>query len=764
MRKVYSAGLSPYAVELFQVVWDRLTKVSVEYKQVFVAGKEEGHLQGDDGLPCSLDALVMEEIDFLATILKAPAVRSELDKQIQQSNATNGYGFVQDLIGLLVQYSCAPVEEVEMWEADAEIWLTEMNLVTANYTVRGACAELVVRTLFGWLKESLFDAMLYFDKSKGAASWKEKEALLFLLNQALNEADMAMITLPQDLSVRLMEQVSPSLQDPSPYVRGGAQLLLGSFFVVAGDGHVEAGTSAFANAIAASTNDVEDVVKVACFAAFADYLAALPPNAAAPLQRGVFDAAADFIHTHDIKEDFEDSEEVKSALIIAIRDAMLVDTSHLEETSAVDSFFTLASDGATNDNTTIFVLSADCFESIVVAVAARGKETFAKFCSKTVPVLAGAFDVADMTSESNLVNLAAQLVSLLAEYGSQPLPDGFVAAAMPKLQRVLMSATADALVQPATTAVQYMLSKGTGQFVQWKDRHGTSSLEIVLTVINRLLNAPEVDENAAQEVGGLAAAVVEKYGSESLGPYLVDLLRALATRLATAEKIQFIQSLCMVFVSLSTAAPADVVTFLSQLDVSGANGLQVVLTKWLETSVLFAGFDEVRKNIVALSKLFDLQDDRIKQIGVKGDLILENTGRIKTRSQAKLNPDRYTTIPADLKILKLLVDELLSAANATARFTQMGLEDAVSDEEGDADEWEDEPQAIDLGSRAVREELMNFGAEGGNGSPTSSRGHDNEAVEYLAGWFRAKGAEAGFQERFAQLSVEEQEKLKNMLG
>ncbi|RMZ84752.1 hypothetical protein DV737_g1018, partial [Chaetothyriales sp. CBS 132003] len=724
IRHVYSAGLTPYSVDLFQVFWDRLNAVVPEYMQFFVTGQEQGNLQGDDGLPCSLDALVMEEIDFFSTLLKAPPVRTELDKQLQHGT------FVQDLIRVLAQYSCVPDEGAEMWEADPEIYLTEMSLVSTNYTARSACADLVTRALYAWLKEGLFEAMLLFDPSKTSTSWKEKEAFLFLLNQTLNEADMASAILSQGLVSRLMEQASTSLQDSNPYVRAGAQLVLGSLFIVAGDEFVDAGASAFANAITYATNDESDAVKVACFSAFPDYIQALPARASVPLQRGAIDAVAEFIHSHDIKEDFEDAEEIKSSLIIAVRDAMMIDTLTLDQTSAIDSFFILASNGATTDNTTIFHLSTESFESIVESVASHGEETFSRFCSRTLPVLTGAFDVADMTEESNLTNLAAELVSVLAEFGCQPLPDGFVAGLMPKLQRVLMTATVDSLVQPATRAVQYMLSKGTDQFVKWKDQSGTSSLEVVLTIINRLLHAPEVDENAAQEVGGLASAVVEKYGPDALGPYLVELLRALATRLATAERIQFIQSLCMVFVSLSTTTAADVVTFLSQLDINGQKGVQVVLTKWLENSVLFAGFEDVRKNIVALSKLFDLQDDRIKQVGVNGDLIVENTGRIKTRSQAKLNPDRYTTIPADLKILKLLVEEL------------------------------DEPAAIDLSSKAVRDELMNFAEQGG----ANDRAHDNEAVEYLAAWFRAKGAEPGFQDRFVLLSVEEQQKLKNLLG
>ena len=76
------------------------------------------------------------------------------------------------------------------------------------------------------------------------------------------------------------------------------------------------------------------------------------------------------------------------------------------------------------------------------------------------------------------------------------------------------------------------------------------------------------------------------------------------------------------------------IDFLSQVNINGENGLNVVLAKWLENSINFAGYAEIRQNVMALSTLYSLGDPRIQQIGVKGDLIQENTGRIKTRSQA----------------------------------------------------------------------------------------------------------------------------------
>lgn len=517
-----------YVLNLFEVIWQELSRIAQEYDSLFIEGDADGRLVGEsDNLPYSLDLLAVEAIDLLQVVLRAPAVRNQLAHQVKQAGASeNGFGWIQELVAILVQFSRVSEEEQGMWDVDVNIYLAEMDSVTANYTPRAACAEVISRTLFDWLKQSLADAMLFFNKQRTspgakAVPSKSQESFLYLLNQALKEFDNNMVKLEAPLVSRLMEQVSGSLQHSSPYVRAGAHFVLGTLFKVCVDGFKDAGATAFANAVSTISADDSDVVKVACFSVIPQYLDSLPRNLTRPLQNGIFDAVAEFIASHDLKEELEESDDVKGALITALRDAILLDTSKIIESSAIDTLLTLASDGATS-----FLLATqveESFEGIAAAMSELGVEQYAKLCSKTIPALSGAFDIGDMTSESALTNLAAELVSKLAEFGTDPLPDGFVAAVMPKLQRILMNATEDSLVQPATTAVTFALKKGTTQFLSWKDQSGTSSLEVVLTIINRLLNAPEIDEQAAQEVGGLASVVVEKYGSDQLGPYLPDL-------------------------------------------------------------------------------------------------------------------------------------------------------------------------------------------------------------------------------------------------
>ena len=104
--------------------------------------------------------------------------------------------------------------------------------------------------------------------------------------------------------------------------------------------------------------------------------------------------------------------------------------------------------------------------------------------------------------------------------------------------------------------------------------------------------------------------------------------------------------------------------------------------------------------MIALTKIYDLNDARIASIQVKGDLIIPpSDGRIMTRSRAKLHPDRYTAVPANLKILKVLIDELQFASGSKQELDAAVLEQLDEAEAGSDDEWEDDPTlALGLGT------------------------------------------------------------------
>jgi hypothetical protein len=192
------------------------------------------------------------------------------------------------------------------------------------------------------------------------------------------------------------------------------------------------------------------------------------------------------------------------------------------------------------------------------------------------------------------LQVAVELLEVLTENGSSPLPEGFVAATFPPLNRLLMESNEGEILRPGAETVKWILAHDAQQVFNWSDGAGRSGLEVCLHIIDRLLK-PSIEDNSASEVGGLAAELVEKAGHERLGPFLPQLLQAVADRLATAQAAAFIQSLILVFARLSLTGASDVVEFLGQIQINGESGLQIVLGKWLENSVHFAGYDVIRQ-------------------------------------------------------------------------------------------------------------------------------------------------------------------------
>lgn len=163
---------------------------------------------------------------------------------------------------------------------------------------------------------------------------------------------------------------------------------------------------------------------------------------------------------------------------------------------------------------------------------------------------------------------------------------------------------------------------------------------------------------------------------------------------------------------------------------------------------------------------------------VKGNLIIPKSDRIMTRSKAKLSntpytpppfntnasspdPDQFTIIPAPLKILKVLIEELLSASGHQTAAAAAAAAAEYGDEEADDDSWEDvHTNVLDLGLGSTKAELMAYGDVQGS----FMRQRDDETQAYLMEFFVRAGREdlAGFNAYYEALGEEEKAKLQEL--
>ncbi|KAF2735470.1 ARM repeat-containing protein [Polyplosphaeria fusca] len=631
IRNVFPAILSPQTPVLFSATWDELSTLQGAYHQMYIQEERQSRLEDGDRLPYTLDFLVLEELDFMQACLRAPPVRSELEQQLQNAQGTEGT-WITEVMKLAVAYAQITTEEEGLWNVDVNIFLSEETSVTANYTPRTACGDLVIKLGEAFNKPTL-EGLLSYTHSlyNSTQSWKAKEAVLYILNQLLSDFQDVDKQVGPDAATGFIDFIRYAMQQPDSFLRARGYLVAGSLTRTSGDALLQVAPSFLEACLQAIPNDDSEVVQVSCIRALQNYLQALPVSVTQPLQNSIITSISTYLHAQDMQE-LAESDDLLVTMVETLRDAILLDTRICLQGTGLDLLFTVASHGANNFQ--LVLLVNETFEEVTNSIATMGQEAYINLCAKVLPSLTGAFDIGNLTEENALTILAADLLSILADHGLEPLPSGFVQTTMPKLSRLLLGSTDEELLKSATVAVKNIISHDHKQLFEWHDESGKGGLEVVLIIIDRLLSS-SVNDNAAGEVGSLAAETVEKAGSERLGPYLPQLLRAVAVRLGTATHAPFIQSLTLVFARLSLVNAGEVVEFLSQLDIDSVNGLQVVLAKWLENSISFAGYDEIRQNVIALSKLYDLKDPRLSQITVKGDLVIPSHGRIMTRSRAR---------------------------------------------------------------------------------------------------------------------------------
>ncbi|KAF1943198.1 ARM repeat-containing protein [Clathrospora elynae] len=749
IRSVFPAILSPQSLVLFQATWQELSMLEPAYTLMYIQEDRQSRLEDADGLPYTLDFLILEELDFMQACLRAPPVRAQLEQELQNQTPENSW--VTQVMKLAVAYAQITTEEEGLWDVDVNIFLSEETSVTANYTPRTACGDLVIK-LGEWLTEPTINGLLTYTRALYSESkgWKAEEAALYILSQLLGDFQDVDKQIGPEAASGYVDFIRYAMQQPDAFLRARGYLVAGSLTRTSGDALQQLATSFLEACLQAIATDASDIVQVSCIRAMQYYLQALPHAITQPLQNNIITAISNYLATQDL-QDLDDSQDLMITLVETLRDAILIDTRICITDNALDILFRVASYQANNFQLTMLVTEA--FEEVTDTIARMGGDAYVQLCARVLPSLTGAFDVGSLTEENALCNFAADLLAVLAEHGPEPLPTGFVATTMPKITRLLLGSTDEELLKSATTAVKNMISHDPQQLFEWRDDTGKTGLEVALIIVSRLLSS--CSDHAAGEVGALAAELVEKAGHERLGPYLEQLLRSVAVRLAEAQQAQFIQSLTLVFARLSLNHASEVVDFLASQDIEGVNGLQVVLAKWLENSISFAGYDEIRQNVIALSKLYDLKDPRLAQVQVQGDLIPNTDGRIMTRSRAKVNPDKFTIVPAPLKILKVLAVELQSASGAPLDTSAAA---DLADDGSENGDWEDEPNPfIDLGSGFSREQLMAFAAE----DPGSGRQRDDETQGFLVDFFKRAAATHGFAEEFAQLTEEEQQRLRD---
>lgn len=152
IRMVFPGLLAAQSPVYFSTIWTELSNIQSAYHEFYIEDERQGRMEDVDGLPYTLDFLVLEELDLIQTLLKAPPVKAELQQQLQnagQSAATTSW--LPEIMKLATSYAQITSEEEGLWDIDVSLFLSEETSVTANYTPRTCSGDLVIK-LGEWLK------------------------------------------------------------------------------------------------------------------------------------------------------------------------------------------------------------------------------------------------------------------------------------------------------------------------------------------------------------------------------------------------------------------------------------------------------------------------------------------------------------------------------------------------------------------------------------------------------------------------------------
>ncbi len=412
IRAVFPQLLLPQSPVLFSATWEELSLLQDNYQYMYVDNDEQGRLEDADGLPYTLDFLVLEELDFLQSCLRAPPVQKELEAQLQQQGGVSGTSWVMDVMKLAVGYAQIPKEEEDLWDIDVNLFLAEETSVTANYTARTACGDLLIK-LGEWLHQGALEGLLAYTQilfANEAATWRTKEASLFLLTQLLSDFLDVEKTVAPEVAGSYLPLIDYAVnQLDEPLFRARSYLIAG--ILVQSIPDVALGL--LDRTIKGVNSDEAEVVKVSCIKSLQGFVKArtVPADRQVPIVASI----SEYLYAKDLT-DLEDADDLLVTLVETLRAAIGIDPriTISGDSGALDLLFVLAKHGAANFQLTMLV--SETFEDVVASLS-HG-DSYTALCAKVLPSLTGAFDVGNMTGDDPLVEVSVLAPTFFARVNS----------------------------------------------------------------------------------------------------------------------------------------------------------------------------------------------------------------------------------------------------------------------------------------------------------------------------------------------------------
>ena len=724
---MFRAQFKSHLPSFMQSSVSNLVSLLPAFRQLYLSNNSDlstpASEEGDDDVACDIPSLACSILDFINE-----ASRGDRCRDLFVSGGTGGKGqeteVLQQLVGLLLVYIDMTVDDEDNWATDADAFIADEDDETLAYSLRIAAADLLGMLIEDFPIPALRSIGQQFhqlvqqanvDRANGDPDWwKVHEGVLTAVG---NNADaISEIVESQSEAKQALDLESIFATIVLPNVGNDAQpFLQGRGFVFASQFATSLPSELAVQFLDAAVNAIESdhaslPVKISAVRTVKNFYRHLPSSVVGPYAPRIVQKLGPLL-TQASEDTLILIIETVQAVVVEETDQGEATTTANVEPAIIGEIVRAALQVWAPNARDIILLSviSDLLESLAGSKQPGVPQVIVQ---QSLPFLAAAIgsslsDQAESSAEgepSAVAETAVELAKSVLDGAHPEALRGAVGVLCPNLFGVLSTSKDRDVLQNGIECLTVLVKKSTQELLDWKDpKTQTPSVDLMLQIIATLLVPTNESESGGLAVGDLIVVLLRKAGAR-IAHVLPELLNAMVQRLATAQTATFSQSLIVPVAYLmhdSDEQAKQIMDLLESIQVvpsadspsaESGNGLEVLCKKWVDNVETFQGFWSQRVSALALAKVLDSRRPFLTSTNVRGDILPDNSGIIRTRSRAKTMPHQYSSVPMFAKIVKVLLKEWSSASRAGPGGAGGNREDGARTPETDDEdgEWDDE--------------------------------------------------------------------------
>uniref|UniRef100_A0A670IHJ4 Importin 9 n=1 Tax=Podarcis muralis TaxID=64176 RepID=A0A670IHJ4_PODMU len=644
--------------QILPIVWNTLTESAALYPFFLNYTEEVEDPVDSDGEVLGFENLVFSIFEFVHALLENHKFKSTVKKALPE------------LIYYIILYMQITEEQIKVWTANPQQFVEDEDDDTFSYTVRIAAQDLLLAVATDFQNESATAlaaaATRHLQEAEQAKNsgaehwWKIHEACMLALGsvKSLITDSVKNGRIHFDMHGFLTNVVLADLNlSVSPFLLGRALWAASRFTVTMSPELIQQ----FLQATVSGLHETQPPsVRISAVRAIWGYCDQLKISESTHVLQPFLPSILDgLIH---LAAQF--SSEVLNLVMETLCIVCTVDPAFTASVENKICPFTIAIFLKYSNDPVVASLAQDIFKELAQIEACQDAMQM-----RLIPTLVSIMQAPADKIPAGLCATSIDILTTVVRNTKPPLSQLLICQAFPAVAQCSLHTDDHATMQNGGECLRAYISVALEQIAQWHDEQGHNGLWYVMQVVSQLLD-PRTSEFTAAFVGRLVSTLISKAGSE-LGENLDQILRAILSKMQQAETLTVMQSLIMVFAHLVHSQLEPLLEFLCSLPgPTGKPALEFVMSEWMSRQHLFYGQYEGKVSSVALCKLLqhgiNTDDKRLQDIRVKGEEIFNMEEGIRTRSKAAKNPERWTNIPLLVKILKLIINELSNAMEASS--------------------------------------------------------------------------------------------------